>query len=146
MYFGIDEMAPDRRILMNRFNAIQVGISVPVLFTGHTSRNKAAKINVNKARTDAEYYTKELSQSYRTLLDEYGKQASSVTYYEQQAVPEADLIIAQSTREYKAGAMEYLDYILSLDRALEIRQNYLDALNSYNQTIISIEFLTGKTF
>jgi cobalt-zinc-cadmium resistance protein CzcA len=42
--------------------------------------------------------------------------------------------------------MDYLDYVLSLDRALSIRQNYLDALNSYNQTIIEIEFLTGKTF
>lgn len=130
----------------DRFNAIQVGISVPVLFTGQTSRNKAAKINVNKARTDAEYYTKELSQRYRTLLDEYGKYAGSVTYYERQAVPEANLIIVQSTREYKAGAMDYLDYVLSLQRALEIRQSYLDALNSYNQTIITIEFLTGKTF
>lgn len=130
----------------DRFNAIQVGISVPVLFTGHTSRNKAAKIHVNKARTDAESYTKELLQSYRSLLDEYAKQTGSVKYYEEQAVPEADLIIAQSTREYKAGAMEYLDYILSLDRALKIRQNYLDAVNSYNQTIITIEFLTGKTF
>ena len=59
---------------------------------------------------------------------------------------EADMIIEQSTRSYKAGALDYLDYILSLNRALSIKQNYLDALNGYNQTIISIDFITGKTF
>jgi cobalt-zinc-cadmium resistance protein CzcA len=42
--------------------------------------------------------------------------------------------------------MDYLDYILSLNRSLAIRQNYLDALNSYNQTIINIEYITGKIF
>ncbi len=42
--------------------------------------------------------------------------------------------------------MDYLDYVLNLNRALAIRQSYLDALNSYNQTIISIEYITGKIF
>jgi len=69
-----------------------------------------------------------------------------VDYYEKQAVPEANLIIDQATRSYKAGAMDYLDYILNLSRALIIRQNYLEALNNHNQTIINIDFITGKIF
>jgi len=80
------------------------------------------------------------------LLDEYNKYGSSVDYYEKQAVPEADLIIEQATRSYKAGALDYLNYVLTLNRALAIRQNYLDALNNFNQTIISIEYITGKIF
>jgi heavy metal efflux system protein len=61
-------------------------------------------------------------------------------------VPEAEIIIDQASRSYKAGALDYLDYVLTLNRALTIRQNYLDALNSFNQTIISIEYVTGKIF
>jgi len=80
------------------------------------------------------------------LLEEYSKYNNSVEYYEKQAVPEADLIIEQAGKSYKAGAMDYLDYVLSLNRALDIKQNYLDALNNYNQTIINIEFITGKIF
>ena len=67
-------------------------------------------------------------------------------YYEKQAVPEAELIIEQATLSYKAGALDYLDYVLTLNRALAIKQNYLDALNDCNQTIISIEYITGKIF
>jgi len=114
--------------------------------TGFNARNKAAKIKEEAARTDAESFTKNLEGNYGSLLDEYSKFSSSVEYYEKQAVPEAELIISQATLSYKAGALDYLDYVLTLDRALAIKQNYLDALNSCNQTIISIDFITGKIF
>jgi cobalt-zinc-cadmium resistance protein CzcA len=129
-----------------RFTGVQAGIAVPLWFGSYTSKTKAAKINENIARTDAEYYTKSIAGNYQSLLDEYKKFALTVDYYENQAVPEAVLIIEQATRSYRAGAMDYLDYVLNLSRALAIRQNYLDTLNSYNQTIISIEYITGKIF
>jgi cobalt-zinc-cadmium resistance protein CzcA len=75
-----------------------------------------------------------------------GNSLNTLDYYEDQAVPEADLIIGQASLSYKAGAMDYLEYIVNLNRALEIKQNYIDILNSYNQTIISIDFITGKIY
>jgi cobalt-zinc-cadmium resistance protein CzcA len=128
----------------DRFTGIQAGIAVPLWFFPSSAKIKAAKINENIARTNADYYSKSLLDNYRSLVDEYSKYLGSIDYYEQQAVPEANLIIEQSTKSYKAGAIDYLDYVLSLDRALSIKQNYLDAINNYNQTIINIEFIIGK--
>jgi len=130
----------------DRFTGLQAGIAIPLWFVPYTSKAKAARISESIARTNAEYYAKSLSDSYHAVLDEYSKYSGSVDYYEQQAIPEADLIIEQSTRSYKAGAMDYLDYALNLGRALDIKQNYLEALNNCNQTIINIEFITGKIF
>jgi cobalt-zinc-cadmium resistance protein CzcA len=130
----------------DRFTGIQAGIAIPLWFVPYTSKTKAARIKEKVAQTNAEYYSKSLSGNYRSLMGEYAKYNNSVEYYEKQAIPEADIIIEQATRSYKAGAMDYLDYILNLSRALIIKQNYLDALNNYNQTIISIDFLTGKLF
>ncbi len=129
-----------------RFQGVKAGIAIPLWFGPYTSRSKAAKISENIAQTDAEYYAKSITGNYQSALDEYKKFSVSIDYYEKQAVPESDLIIEQATRAYRAGAMDYLDYVLNLNRALAIRQNYLDALNSYNQTIISIEYITGKIF
>jgi heavy metal efflux system protein len=129
-----------------RFTGFQAGISIPLWFGPFTAKTKAARLNEHVAMANAEYYSKTLSGNYRSLLGEFSKFSSSLEYYENQAVPEADLIIDQATRSYKAGAMDYLDYILNLNRALEIRQNYLEALNNYNQTIINIEFIAGKIF
>jgi cobalt-zinc-cadmium resistance protein CzcA len=130
----------------SRFNGVQAGITVPLWFPSYTSKTKAARINEDIARNDAEYYSRSVTGNYQTLLDEYGKFSSSVDYYEKQAVPEADIIIEQANLSYKAGALDYLEYVLTLSRALVVRENYLDALNSCNQTVISLEYITGKIF
>jgi cobalt-zinc-cadmium resistance protein CzcA len=130
----------------DRLTGIQAGIAIPLWFVPYTFNTKAAKLKEQVAQTNAEFYSKSLSGSYNSLLGEYAKYNKSVDYYEKQAMPEADIIIDQATRSYKAGAMDYLDYILNLSRALRIKQNYLEALNDYNQTIISIDFITGKIF
>jgi cobalt-zinc-cadmium resistance protein CzcA len=130
----------------DRFTGIQAGIAIPLWFIPHTSKIKAAKLKQQVAQINAEYYSKSLSGNYRSLMGEYAKYRNSVDYYENQAIPEANIIIEQATRSYKAGAIDYTDYILNLSRALSMKQNYLDALNNYNQTIISIDFITGKIF
>jgi cobalt-zinc-cadmium resistance protein CzcA len=129
-----------------RFTGVQAGISVPLWFAPYTSRAKAAKISENIARTDAENYSRSIEGNFQTLVSEFEKYSSGVDYYENQALPEAELIIEHVTRSYKAGALDFLDYVQTLDRALAIKQSYLDALNNCNQAIISIEYITGKIY
>ena len=130
----------------DRFNGIQAEIAIPLWFVSNTAKIKSARLKELVSQTDAENYSKTVASNYRTLLGEFTKIGNSLAYYEKQAVPEANMIIDQATRSYKAGAMDYLEYIHNLDQALSIRKNYLDALNNYNQILISIEFITGKTF
>ena len=130
----------------DRFTGIQAGIAIPLWFKPYASKVKASKLKEQEAITNAAFANQSFTGNYQSLVDEIEKYRSSVEFYEKQAVPEAGLIIDQSIRSYKAGALDYLNYVLSLGRAMSIRQNYLDALNSYNQTIIKMEFLTGKIF
>jgi len=130
----------------DRFSGVQVGISVPLFFGSHTSNIKAAKLKEELTKTNAEQFSKSLSGNYRALLGDYSKYNNSLIYYEKQALLEADIIIDQATRSYKAGAMDYLDYIQNLSRTFSIKLNYLETLNNYNQTIISIDYITGKTY
>jgi cobalt-zinc-cadmium resistance protein CzcA len=130
----------------DRFTGIQAGIAIPLWFVPYAAKTKATRIKQQVAQTNAEYYSKSLAGSYRSLMGEYAKYNNSLDYYEKQAIPEADIIIDQATRSYRAGAMDYSDYIFSLSRALNIKQNYLEAINNYNQTVISIDFITGKIF
>jgi heavy metal efflux system protein len=130
----------------DRFNSIHAGITLPVVFGPSLARIKAAGLKEQAANTDAEYYEKSLKNHYKSLLQEYGKYSASVDYFEQQALPEADMIISQSTLSYKAGALDYTDYVTMLERAVGIFRNYLDALYNYNKSVISLEYITGKIF
>ena len=130
----------------DRFNGIQANISIPLWFSPYTSKIKAAKIKQQVAQINVENYSKSLMGNYNSLMEEYSKYSNSLDYYEKQAIPEADLIIDQATKSYQTGSLDYFDYIQSLSRALSIKLNHLDALNNYNQTIISIDFIQGKIF
>ncbi len=129
-----------------RFTGIHAGITVPVWFAPWTARSKAAGINEIKARTDAENVSRQVAGRVRILTDEYRKFAATVDYYEKQAVPEARLIIEQATRNYKSGGLDYLDYVITVNSALTVRQNYLEALYNLKQTVISIENVFGQIF
>ncbi|HNX44445.1 MAG TPA: CusA/CzcA family heavy metal efflux RND transporter [Bacteroidales bacterium] len=132
--FGTDE----------RFNGFQAGIALPLWYKPYSAKIRAAGIRQDEARINAEAYARSLVSEYHNLLDEFDQHKKSLEFYEQQALPEADLIIGQSGKSYTAGAMDYLDYVMSLNRALTIRQNYLEALSSYIQTYINIGYITGK--
>jgi len=129
-----------------RFTGFQAGISVPLWFPSYTARSKAAGINESLARTDAEFFRKSLYGNYRSMVDEYRKYSSTVNYYETQAIPEAELIIKQATLSYRAGALDYLDFAIMINRAIAIKMDYLEAMNNLNQAIISIEYVYGKIF
>ncbi len=128
----------------SRFSGIQAGIALPLWAAPNLARIKAAGINETIVRNNSENFSKSLTSKYDELQQEYTTLSSSVEYYENQAVPEAMMIVSQSTLSYKAGSLGYLDYVLSLGRATEIRQNYLKALNELNQTIIQLQYLMGK--
>ena len=128
----------------DRFTGVQAGIAVPLWFVPYASKTKAAAISQKISEANLEYFSKSVTGQYFSLLDEYRKYSGSVEYYEKQALPEAELIISQSTRSYRAGAMDYLEYILNLNRGIEIKGSYLDALNNLNQTLFNIDLITGK--
>jgi cobalt-zinc-cadmium resistance protein CzcA len=130
----------------DRFTGIKAGVSLPLWFGASSAKIRAARSSEKASRENADAIRNNLSTAYKNLLLECEKYGSSVDFYEKQAVKEADLIIDQATAAYRGGAMEYFDYIQSLGRALAIRQNYLDALNNYNQTMVEIEQITGKIY
>jgi heavy metal efflux system protein len=128
----------------SRFTGVQVGISIPLLFFSKSSNIQAAKINEQIAQKNFEYYKTSVQSEFQTLLQEYLKYKSGLEYYENTALPQADLIILQSGKAYMAGDIDYIEYVLNLDKALEIKSGYLETLNEYNQSVITIEKITGK--
>jgi len=129
----------------DRFTGVKAGIAIPLWFKPNAAKIEALKINGLIAQTNAEYFKSALAGQLEVLMQEYGKYKSSINYYEQSALPQADMIILQSTKIYKLGDMDYLEYIQSLSRALLVKNNYLETLNQYNQSVIAIEYILGKT-
>jgi heavy metal efflux system protein len=128
----------------DRFTGFQAGISIPVWFVPNNARIKASKIKQQIMQTDADYFRTALSGEFSALMKEFIKYKNSLEYYEQSAMPQADMIITQATKSYKIGSIDYFNYLQSLARALQVKTNYIETLNQYNQAVITIEFISGK--
>ncbi len=129
----------------DRFTGVSAGVSIPIFFGASVSKVQAAKIKMHIAQNDADTYRKELNNEFQSLMQDYLKYKSSLDYYESNALNQSDMIITQAGKSYQAGDIDYVEYVQNLDKALEIRSNYLETLLGYNMAIIALDEITGKT-
>ena len=127
-----------------RFTGLQATISIPLWAKPDLSRIKAAKLNQQKAETEADYYQTALLGEYERVVQDYLKYKYTLETYETNALPQAELILSNATKSFEGGAIDYVEYIQGLNNGLEIKNSYLNILNQYNQSIIAIEYLAGK--
>lgn len=127
----------------NRFTGVQAGIAIPIWFKPHTSRIQAAKLNEKIAESNLQSQKLIMQGQLNTLAQEFQKYQSTAVYYEKSALPQAELIIQNANKAYKAGEIGYLEYLQSLNSGIKIKTDYIDYLMLYNQSVISIELITG---
>jgi cobalt-zinc-cadmium resistance protein CzcA len=128
----------------NRFQGVLVGVAIPIWARPQTARIKAADFNTKMAESEYALLQRNYEGQYAQLVQEYLKFFKSLEYYEKNVLPQADLILTNSQKGYKAGEVSYLEYITALNKVLSIRTEYLSILNQYNQSIINIEFIIGN--
>ncbi|MBU7571011.1 MAG: CusA/CzcA family heavy metal efflux RND transporter [Flavobacterium sp.] len=128
----------------DRFNFFQVGVAIPLFPGGYKSRINASKISEQKSQAEVELTTTNLNGRLKELVQEYIKFQKSLTYYQKEALPQADLIIKNSDKSFRSGDISYTQYLQNLTLSSNIHSEYLDNLYNYNQIVISIEAILGN--
>ncbi len=119
-----------------------VGFKIPLLFFGQSSKIKASSIAREIAIEQSNEYQVVLNTQYMALNAKLIKQEKALKYYEEEGTMLSDEILKTATLSFKNGEINYFQYILSLENAYEIKLDYLNSLNNYNQTVIAINYLT----
>jgi cobalt-zinc-cadmium resistance protein CzcA len=127
-----------------RFQGFLVGVSFPLWVAPQAARSKAAHYQVEAAQKNADYSKATLNQEFEQAHRELKKNAASLSFYETSALQNASLILSQASKAFRAGEIDYIEYLQSLRTAIEIKTNYLMALQQHNLSVIKIEFLTGS--
>ncbi|WP_323789573.1 CusA/CzcA family heavy metal efflux RND transporter [Psychroserpens sp.] len=119
----------------------QFGIKIPILFGGQRSKIKASNIAQEVILEQRQNYQIELNAEYQSLLAKLQQYEEAIQYYETQGNSLSQEIIKTANRTFKEGEIDFFQYIQSLETAKDIQLNYLDQLNQYNQTVITINYL-----
>ena len=128
----------------NRFQGFHLGVAIPIFFGSYNAKIKSASINKEIAKTTLENNQINLKGQYEQAIQEFKKNKTSLEYYKISGVPNANLILLKSQSAYKNGEIGYSENLLNLRTANGIQENYLSAILQYNQSILLLEYLSGK--
>ena len=140
---GTPNAAGEKATISNRFSGFMVGLSIPLWISPQLARVKAARISEERTGKVFEYNQALMSGQWERAMQELAKNRNSLEYYERSALQNADLILRQSDTAFKNGEIDYTEYWLAVRNAIQIKENYLNSLNNFNQSVINLEFLAG---
>jgi len=126
------------------FKGFRVGLKIPLFFWSQKGKVQAAKKNSDIAKLNYEQTKLNINSMLQSNLQDYEKYKASVWYYETTGLALANTLISSSNKAYKNGEIGYVEYIANLEQAVQIKRDYLEKLNLYNQTINVINYLTGN--
>ncbi|MFV0365688.1 MAG: CusA/CzcA family heavy metal efflux RND transporter [Mangrovibacterium sp.] len=109
----------------------QAGISMPLLAFSQAGKNKEARINYEIEEQQYQQKKLEINASYLQLYHKLNASLKTITYYKEKALPLADEQIEASKLGYKLGSINYIQFIESMESALNTQKKYLAKLQVF---------------
>ncbi|MDR6197692.1 CusA/CzcA family heavy metal efflux RND transporter [Siphonobacter sp. SORGH_AS_0500] len=123
------------------FQAVQVGVSLPIVSGWYKSRIEAARLSAQATRIEYEYQASRLTGLASINQQEVLRTAQNLEYYTATALPQANFILANAEKSYVAGEIEYVEFVQASLQAWQIKEEYLNQVAAYNQAVIELESL-----
>lgn len=128
----------------DRFSGFQFGVGLPIFFGAQQARTKAAGSSQQAANNHYQQSRNAMLSQWQQAMLQYQTNKASLDYYETSALPNAELILKQASAAYKQGEIGSTEFLMQLRQALQIQESHLNTLNTFNQTILYIEFLSAS--
>jgi cobalt-zinc-cadmium resistance protein CzcA len=125
------------------FQVVQAGLAVPLLGGVQKARVAAARLGQQVADQQLTYAQSQLATQLSTLRQQLARARASLDYYQKTALPQARLILTTAEKSFRAGDIEYVEYVVNTQPAWQIQENYLDQVRQYDDLVVSLLALTG---
>jgi cobalt-zinc-cadmium resistance protein CzcA len=128
----------------NRFNAIQVGVNVPLFLGAQKAKINSSKTMELISENNLRSGILQLSNDFHIHLQAFEKNKEIIRYYETIALPNAELMKKTANIQYSTGEINYLIWAGLIQNAISIESEYLDAVHELNRIIIHIHYLAAN--
>ena len=124
-----------------RFQYVQLGVGIPLFYKGQKSQIESSKIGELIAQNDLIYGRESMMNEIRTSINIFNNIAKNLSYYEDNALINAEIILQTANSKFQKGDINYLEWVILMNEIISIKSNYLDLLNDWNQITIQLEYL-----
>lgn len=119
----------------------QVGVAVPILFSGQVAKSKVAQLELQSWEQQKQNEAIKIEKYITQKKNELAKHQEAINYYNQYGKKLSDEIIKVGNNSYKHGEIDFFQYIQSLENATTIQVDYLDTILQFNQTQLDLQYL-----
>jgi cobalt-zinc-cadmium resistance protein CzcA len=125
-------------------NFIQAGISIPIFAKAQKARIKAAESNELLLASQKEQGIAQLSAELSSQFVLLEKHLNGINYFQQTGLAQAAWLELTALKSYQQGEIEYVEMLQNTQQAWQIREQYLQQVLAYNQSIVQIETILGN--
>ena len=119
----------------------QVGLAIPVLFSGTVSKTKVAKLELQSWEQRKQNEERKIDAYVTQKNNELMKYQEALDYYNQYGKKLSEEILKVANKSYKQGEIDFFQYIQSLENATTIQIEHLDAVLQFNSTQLDLQYL-----
>lgn len=128
----------------NRFNAVQVGVGIPLFTKGQRALARATKARVAISENQYQLKEIELKNRFGQQVTNYSNQLKIVENYEQKQLPKSETILKTAQKQMEVGEIDYLNWVILTNQAVKTKVDYIDNLERLNQIGAELNFLLSK--
>ncbi|MEC4112704.1 CusA/CzcA family heavy metal efflux RND transporter [Myroides pelagicus] len=128
----------------DRFHAFQVGISLPIFTFGQRGIINASKKAEHLANAELVSTRDRMMKKYQQLLTTQQNNEKILNNYEQYTLQNTNTILDTAQLQFINGEINFLEFVILTNQALDLLSNYLDAVKASNDNLIQINYLTSN--
>lgn len=126
-----------------RFQSGSIGVGIPIFNTAQKAIIENQKINQLIAENNYQMGVYSLKNEYAKFYGEYQKLMNEVDYYKTKGLQNSELIISTANRQFYEGEINYLEWTMLINQALDIQNKNIDALKRLNDQVIELNALSS---
>ncbi len=120
----------------------QLGVSFPLFYHTQKARIKAKNVEYAMYQNLSDLYQLRLSSEYKRGANEIQNSLTKLKFYEDEGLSMAEEIAEMARKKYTLGETGFITFIQSMENVQRIKLSYLDQLNTYNQLVLDLNYLT----
>ncbi len=125
----------------HRFHSGQIGIGIPIFTGAQKARVKASRINEQVAENNFNIEKQALQNSYLKYLVQYRQNSNMLELYQNGYLKNVTIIKETANRQFLNGEINYLEFVMLLNQAINIQSGYIDLLNEHNKSVVALIYL-----
>jgi cobalt-zinc-cadmium resistance protein CzcA len=127
----------------DRFQSGMIGVGIPIFRNAQQARIRASRIQISQQEVQHEAEIRSLNTALINARKTYAYNQQLIHQYQQTLLDNAAIIMSTATNKLQGGDINYLEWALLINQAIETKSHYYLLVDQLNESAIEIENIIG---